>query len=136
MASATRNTDVFLDAMDDVMNDFIDRVLELCIQSLIDDGKVDTAQLIKTANVNRGYLVKQLVFPVNYASIVNYGRQANSQMPPPDALENWVRRKLGVPSKDVKRVAFAIAKSIAERGIQPTFFLENSVETARSEFGL
>ena len=136
MGNVDKSVDVFLQQIDSYLDDFMDRVFELCVQRLIDDGKLDTAKIVETANVNRSFLEKELVFPVSYASVVNYGRQANSQMPPPASLYNWVRRKLGVPEKDVKRVAYAIAKSIASRGIDPTFFLEDSIETAKSEFKL
>ena len=125
---------IIIEEIDKTMNDYIDRVLELCIRQLIDDGKVDTAQLIKTANINRTFLEKELVFPVDYAEVVNYGRRADSKMPPPKSLYDWVRRKLGVPQKDVPKVSFLIARAIGERGIEGTFFLENSIEQANKEF--
>lgn len=129
-----KSEQVILDLIDKKMNDFADRVLELAVQQLIDDGKIDTGTIIKTANINREYLHKEVTFPANYASIVNYGRSPNQKMPPPKELEIWVRRKLGVQGdKEIKRVSFAIAKAIGQRGIAGTFFVENAIQQARSE---
>lgn len=132
-----KNQQIILDLVNAKMDDLADSILDKAVQNLIDDGKIDTGAIIKTANVNREYLNKQVVFPVNYAEVVNYGRQANSQMPPPSSLYNWIRRKLGVQGeKNIKRTAFAIAKSIGERGIEGTFFVENAITDARAEIGL
>lgn len=132
-----KNQQVILDLLNAQMDDFADLILEIAVQNLIDDGKIDTGSIIKTAAVNREYCKKQVVFPVDYASVVNYGRQANSQMPPPSALYNWVRRKLGVQGeKEIKRVSFLIARAIGERGIQGTFFAENAVMEARARLNL
>ena len=126
-----------MDLVNARMDDLADLILENAVQQLIDDGKIDTGAIIKTANVNRGYLRKQVVFPMDYAEVVNYGRQPNSTMPPPSALYNWVRRKLGVSGeKQIRQTAFLIARAIGERGIEGTFFAENAIIQARAETGL
>jgi hypothetical protein len=43
-------------------------------------------------------------------------RGAKPHWPPRGALDLWVRRKLGVPEKQVRSVAFLIARKIAQRG--------------------
>lgn len=60
----------------------------------------------------------------NYALTVHEGRGPGKKMPPPKALEPWVRKKLGVPAKEVEGVAFVVARSIGIKGTKPTKFLE------------
>ncbi len=57
-----------------------------------------------------------------YAMAVERGRKAGS-MPPSSALELWVKRKLKVPEKLVKGIAFVIARKIGREGTKPRPFL-------------
>jgi hypothetical protein len=135
--SSFQNKQVIMDLVNTRMDDLADLILEKAVQQLIDDGKIDTGAIIKTANVNREYLHKQVVFPMEYSDVVNYGRQPNSRMPPPSALYDWVRRKLGVQGDtQIKQTAYLIARAIGERGIEGTFFAENAILAARDEIGL
>jgi hypothetical protein len=52
-----------------------------------------------------------------YSPVIEYGRRAGSRMPPTGPIARWAQRKLGLSAKDAKNAAFAIAKSIAKRGI-------------------
>lgn len=58
-----------------------------------------------------------------YPQTMEFGRRAGAKMPPPGALDEWVRVKLGVPERLVKRVAFLVGKKIATRGIKPKLFM-------------
>lgn len=51
-----------------------------------------------------------------YASIIEFGRRAGARMPPPDALRKWVKDRFGVSAKEAKSIAFAVARSISEKG--------------------
>lgn len=64
-----------------------------------------------------------------YALVVHEGRKPGSQ-PPSKPLEPWVRKKLGVPTKDVASVAFLVARKIKMRGTRPTKFLEKPLLAA------
>jgi len=55
--------EVVLEELDKVMNKFIDRVFELSQLNLVNDGKIDTGTLLKTANINRRFLEKEIVYP-------------------------------------------------------------------------
>ena len=46
---------------------------------------------------------------------LEFGRRAGT-MPPVSVIEAWVRRKLNVDDKDVRSVAFLIARKIKEKG--------------------
>lgn len=65
-----------------------------------------------------------------YAIVVHEGRRPGGKMPPSDALEPWVRKKLGVPADEVASVSFAVARKIARVGTKPTKFLERPFREA------
>lgn len=128
--------EVILEEINKVMDDFIDRIFELSQENLIEDGKIDTGTMLKTANVKRKFLDKEIIYPVIYAESIEYGRVPGT-MPPSSALEKWVRRKLGLSNElQIKRTAFAIAKAIKKRGTQPTYFLRRAIAKAKAEFDL
>lgn len=99
-----------------------------------------------------------------HSGAVENGRRPGAKMPPIEAIERWVRlrgmqgldggdpRMAGMiadvggrpPRGDVgersradtpRRVAFLIARKIAERGIPPTFFMGSSVPALEALFG-
>jgi len=125
----------FLDAVDELMDEIIDSIFADSQQNLVKDGKIDTANLLKSGNVNRGYLKKEIVYTAPYAEAVEFGRSPG-MMPPSDALEKWVIRKLGVDPKRAKSVAYAIALNIKERGIMPSPFIRPAFEKAEKDFKL
>lgn len=53
-----------------------------------------------------------------YSVVVDEGRRAGARMPPPAALEPWVRRKMKVPRDRVRGAAFMLARAIKRRGIK------------------
>lgn len=64
-----------------------------------------------------------------YAAAVHEGRKPGT-MPPSKALEPWVKKKLGVPSKEVSGVAFLVARKIKLQGTKPTKYLERPLLAA------
>jgi hypothetical protein len=62
--------------------------------------------------------------PVAYALPVDRGAQPH--FPPSSALELWVRRKLDVPDKLVRSVAFLVARAISRRGTAARKFFADS----------
>src|SRR6056297_982369 len=104
---SAKNQEIILDLIDKKLDDMADTIYNDAIQQLLDDGKTDTSFLMQTAYVERNYLQKRVVFPAEYASVVNDGRAAGKQMPPPQELYGWVRRKLGVRGEqNIKKTAF------------------------------
>lgn len=129
----TDQVQAVLNEVDQFLNDFADRTFELSQRFLIEEGKNDTGTMFKTANVERSFLKKTIVYPAPYSSVVHDGRLPGSPVYSP-WLHNWVRRKLKISNpKEIKSVAFAIAKSIEERGIQPFPFLEMAHRQATAE---
>lgn len=68
-----------------------------------------------------------------YAGVIEYGRRAGARMPPVDALARWAQRKLGMPYKKAKGIAFAIAKSIKRRGLKPRYVLTRRLQQRKLE---
>lgn len=125
-----------LDEIDKMMDRAVDRIFELSQQNLIDDGRVDTGTMLKTANVNRLRLDKEIVYPAEYSDIIEFGRHPGTY-PPIDPLIRWVRRKLEVKDdKAARRIAFAIANSIKKRGIEGTNFMQRAINQGLQEFNL
>ena len=55
-------------------------------------------------------------------------------MPPAEAMEPWVRAVLGIRDpKEVKQVAFMVARKIAKHGTEPQRPLERATISAKSE---
>jgi len=67
-----------------------------------------------------------------YMQYVASGRLPG-RMPPSRALEPWVRAKLGVPANRVRYVAYAVARAIGRRGIQPNNYLMDVVTESRKD---
>lgn len=60
------------------------------------------------------------------SDVIERGRRPGSRMPPPKALEAWVRRKLKVSKAAAPQVAWAVAASIGRKGIQGKHVLEKA----------
>ena len=54
-----------------------------------------------------------------YAGVIEYGRRPGARMPPEDAIARWAQRKLGLPYKRARAVAFVMRRAIARRGLAP-----------------
>jgi hypothetical protein len=53
-----------------------------------------------------------------YAGVIEYGRRPG-RMPPREPIARWAQRKLGLPYKDAKGIAFVIARRIGREGLLP-----------------
>lgn len=63
--------------------------------------------------------------PLLYGAVMNDGRTPGAQMPPPEALEAWVRLKMGA---DVS--AYVVARSIGRKGIKGRHYVEKALAAA------
>lgn len=118
--------------LDKFMDKLVDRIFLYSQQNLIRQGKVDTGTLLKTGNINRDFLKKEIVYPALYAESIEYGRSRGS-MPPVEPLIKWASRKLGLKPKEARSAGWAIAMAIKQRGIQASPFLMPAIERAVSE---
>lgn len=71
----------------------------------------------------------------NYGAFVEYGRKPG-RMPPPIALRQWIRRKMGRDPdgpglRGTGRLGFIIARAIAAKGTKPAPFLAPAMNTSQ-----
>jgi hypothetical protein len=67
--------------------------------------------------------------PLVHMPALEFGRRPG-RMPPPQALEGWVRRKMGVSGRDVRRVAFLVARRIGRRGTKGAHMFERGFKAS------
>jgi len=75
-------------------------------------------------------LVGQVGTPKEYGIVMEYGRKPGSRMPPVDAIQYWVVRKLQLSADEAESAAWAIAKSIAKKGIEGRHMFEEGLKVA------
>lgn len=142
----TRPEDVILGEIDKFMDEVVDRIFQLSQENLVNphtkefkSGKsetvitTDTGNLLRSGNVNRSFLEKNIVYSAPYASDVEFGN-AGIRVNPEDLIK-WVRRKV-LKNKDEKKarsVAVSIANALERRGQSPDPFLEPAISTAKME---
>ena len=81
-------------------------------------GNLRAGTRIDLGGIKPNY-IGRVFYSALYGEAVVLGRPAGSKQPPIDAIELWVRRKLGITSNS-RGVAFIIARAIAARGIKGT----------------
>jgi hypothetical protein len=64
---------------------------------------------------------------VGYAAIVEAGRRPGRR-PPPGPIRLWVARKLSVPTSQVSRVAFLVARKIGRQGTEGAHMFERAAQ--------
>ena len=71
---------------------------------------------------------------LNYAEPVEMGTRPH--MPPVEALEDWVKAKLGVEDDQVQRVAYAVARKIAVSGTPAAGMFHRGLNAMRAAIAL
>lgn len=88
------------------------------VQRLLQENRInDRGLLSSTISVRPEGDTVVVGSPMTYAPAIEYGSAPH--MPPVDAIEGWVQRKLGIPAPESRSVAWAIAKNIARDGTVP-----------------
>lgn len=65
-----------------------------------------------------------------YGWPVEEGRTPGKAPPPVDAIEIWVRRKLGISDDSARQVAFVIARAIGRRGTKGVMMFDQGLNRA------
>jgi len=80
-----------------------------------------------------------------YADVIEWGRRPGARMPPPKAIENWIKIKrlklrnrqgefIKSTESNIKSAAFAMAKSIGENGIVGIGYYKEAIEDTWDEY--
>jgi len=80
-----------------------------------------------------------------YADVIEFGRKPNSKMPPVKAIEQWIRIKplklrnrqgefIKSTESAIKSAAYAIAKSIGEKGIEGIYYYQDAINDTWPEY--
>ncbi len=75
-------------------------------------------------------LVGAVGTPLLYGVVMEHGREPGGKMPPVDAIKLWVVRKLGLSGDEATSVAWAVAKSIAKKGIEGRHYFKEGLEAS------
>lgn len=88
----------------------------------------DTSNLARSIAWDAQPLSARVYSPLAYAAVMEAGRRPGAKMPPPDALRGWMRRHGMGPAG-----AWALARSIARRGIKGRFFMKAARDKAEAK---
>ncbi len=121
----------------DAVADEIYATMELSVAAFEQAVKIETPVNLGTL---RGSIASEItgtpvdmtgtvMTPSPYGWPVERGRQPG-KMPPPDAIELWVIRKLGIQPPESKSVAFLIARSIGRKGTKGAAMFHKGFEAA------
>ncbi len=105
-------------------------VIEELKNNLISLGKNNTGNLINSLQCEITDSDDKLsinIYGADYLKVVDKGRSPGKQ-PPVSKLLPWVRSKNIQIGKTPESAAFAIAKSIGEKGIKPTNVIDKTIE--------
>ena len=120
--------------IDRKMDEITDFIFTRSQENIIKNESIDTGMLLRSGNVNRSFLNKEIVYTVPYAPAIEYGSQPHAIYSV--WLHDWVRRKLNISDeREAARVAFAIAKKIELEGIDARPFLRPAIQEAKARFG-
>lgn len=125
-----------------LMNHTGELITDKMIDTLISNGSLATGQLARgisyqVVDTDDGGFVKVSV--PGYGKYVDEGRRPGAKMPPIEkagqGILPWVRvKKIRTPRLTTEQLAWAIAKSIAKKGIRPKPFIQNSIDFVLNNF--
>ena len=116
----------------EIIRDFADFIFTRSQDNIISMGISDTGALLISGEVKEeeGKVIIEYTAP--YAQGINDGTEKH--FVDPEVLLDWVRRKLGVPDKNVQKVANKIANKIAKFGTKPQPFITNAISVAKEKY--
>jgi hypothetical protein len=127
------NDQQLLMAIDKKLNQIADDVFFDSQNNIVQKGIVDEGTLLKSGNINKDWLEKQIVYSVPYADVIEFGRLPGT-MPPVDAIKGWVKRKgIAQDEKEVNSIAWAISMDIKENGMEPRPYLSPAIEVQKNK---
>ncbi len=123
-----RIKEIILKEADAYLDEIADFIFTESQENIVKKGAIDEGTLLKSGNINRKFLEKEIVYSAPYAAFVEFGTEPH--MPPVEPLEQWAKRKLGQEG-----IGWAIAKKIAKEGTEPKPFLRPAIDAAKAKYG-
>ena len=121
---------IFANKLDDIA-EYIQAEANLNISR---HGNWDTGFLAQHVIIEKPNKETRIVrWTAPYGFSVEYGSEPH--MPPVDAIERWVIRKLGKKGKEAKSMAWAISYSIKAHGTEAHPFLRPAIQAAKAKYG-
>ena len=112
---------------DDILQDIAEDIVAQIQHEIVSDHLVFSRKLFESWEITKDGDSLVIGSPLIYARIMDEGRLPGS-MPPVSALFPWVRDKIPTKSaEEAKSIAFAVAKSIAEKGIEPRHYIRSAL---------
>lgn len=129
------------------MMDFKGTLTDILTEMAVEIRNVYRQKLLKGDKIAKGTLHDNLETDVNVTDIdfnvfmtlpkhwlyVEKGRRKGAKMPPVEPIEQWIKDK-GIPYDKINSLAWYISKSISKNGIEPTHFLEDSVNEVWAKY--
>ena len=149
------------DTFEDILNEYAVAVIERAQSNLRIKRRVRGKVVNRNAS---GHLAKSLYYKLKfrynkptldftvsndqagkYADVIEFGRTPGAKMPPVKAIEAWIRLKplklrnrqgefIKSTESNIKSAAFAIAKSIGEKGIEGINYYQEAVDDTWDEY--
>jgi len=121
-----------------LMNRTGELITDKMIDTLISNGSLATGQLARGISYQvletEDGIITKITIP-GYGEFVDKGRRAGAKMPPVQPIIDWVRvKRIKTPQYTTEQLGWAIAKSIARKGIRPKPFIENSIQFVLNNF--
>ncbi|MDR0754546.1 MAG: hypothetical protein LBF04_04075 [Prevotellaceae bacterium] len=115
-----------------ILNNLAVYLTENLQYELLQQGHVATDKLFNSINVHVEQTVSGFSVVGNalfYAKFVEHGRKPGLKGIPLEVLVDWVRqKKMNLAGKSERSVAFAIQTSIKQKGIEPSKFIEKTLQ--------
>lgn len=120
-----------------VLNEYAQAWANAYTAELVAEGKRATGDLIKSVSgevVVEGDIYSAVLNVADYYKYVEWGRRSGGKMPPVSAILKWVKVKPVIPRANTltgrvptqEQLAWAIAKSIQQNGIKPTYAVRDT----------
>lgn len=98
-------------------------ILESALKRQLNKPDSDLSKSIRAKRFSNAKVDRLNIFMNEYGLNVNYGRRPG-RFPPPQKIRDWAKKYLGLQDAKLKRATYLISKKIAERGIEPTRFID------------
>lgn len=118
--------------LENLLDSYLDRVVSAIFeqsQNNIDKNRTgDTGEMKFSANINRKFLEKEIVYPAPQSVWIEFGTDPHPVSEKGrEKIAEWAVRKLKLSKKEAERAAWLIARKIKRKGMTAQPFLRPAV---------